>query len=105
MLAERKHRVTLMGQQMLQGAGGRMSETTPLIAEVWATLDRESAQLSSRQSRQRLNDRLHFTIPYSPTYMATKIIRFEGRLYLIASLSRNHTLQPTITIEASEKAS
>lgn len=81
-----------------------MVETTPFIAEAWAAVENASAQVSDRQSRQYLTDKIQFTISYAPSLMATKIVRFEGRPYQVASISRSHTLQPTIRIEAFNKS-
>lgn len=104
MLADLRHRVVLMDQKQTQGQGGRMVETTPIIAEAWAAVENASAQFSDRQARQYLADKIQITIPYAPSLMATKVIGFGGCQYQVGSISRSHSLQPTIRIEAYNKS-
>jgi head-tail adaptor len=84
-LAARRHRITLMAEAKSQGAGGRFVTTTPIIADVWASVDEEGGALTERAAHEFLPARVRFTCQYCAPYQQARRILWRGATYRITS--------------------
>ena len=100
MLEKRKHRIALMGEDHIQGAGGRMSKIFSLIATAWASLEGEDQKVQSRADRQYHSKNLTFHVPHVPAYMQARRVKFDGQDFDITGMRRTFDLHPMIAIDA-----
>ncbi len=100
-LGARRHRITLMGEDRTQGAGGRVIQTSPIIADVWAEAD-EEVSIRERAGGQALTHAASFTFAYSRPYLAARFVEWQGRRYRVASLKAAGVKDRQIEISAQE---
>ncbi len=94
-----RHRVTLMGEATTQGAGGRMILTSPIIADVWASMGELSSTKTQRGDKQFLGDVVAFETWFQPEYAATRLIQFGPNRYKVQSVSKKGQITPTIEFQ------
>lgn len=95
-----RHRLTLMGEQYSQGAGGRLALTTPIIAEVWASVDDSARSREENASQQHSKATLSAQFQYAKHLMSAQRVSFLGNSYRITGLAKRGILNPIITLEA-----
>lgn len=94
-----RHRITLMAEVTTQGAGGRMIPTSPIIADVWASMSEPSSTKTQRGDRQFLGDAVAFETWFQPEYTATRLIEFGANRYKVQSVSKKGQVTPTIEFQ------
>jgi len=94
-----RHRVTLMGEATTQGAGGRMIPTSPIIADVWASMTEHASTKTQRGDKQFLGGSLAFETWFQPEYAATRLIEFGPNRYKVLSVSKKGQVTPTIEFQ------
>lgn len=94
-----RHRITLMSEEFTQGAGGRMTETTPIIAEVWASMEELSSAKMERGDKQFLKGSITFETWFQPEYAATLTIEFGPNRYKVQSTREKGLLTRTIEFQ------
>ncbi len=92
-----RHRVTLLDQNFTQGAGGRMTPTLPIIADVWASISECGAATVQHADHQFLGRSVVFETWFQSEYAATKIIEFGSLRYKVQSFRKKGLV--TLTIE------
>ena len=101
-LAARRHRITLMAEEKSQGAGGRFTTTTPIIADVWAAAEESGGSLAERGAHEILPARVRFTMQFSAPYLRARRIDWQGAIYRVSAVQANqHSALPSIAFEAS----
>jgi hypothetical protein len=90
-----------MGEDRTQGAGGRVIQTSPIIADVWAEAD-EEVSVGERAGGQALSHRARFTLAYSKPYLAARFVEWQGRRYRVSSLKAVGVKDRQIDIAAQE---
>lgn len=100
-LGARRHRITLMGEDRTQGAGGRVIQTSPIIADTWAEAD-EDVSVRERAGGQALVHAARFTLAYARPYLAARFIEWQGRRYRVSSLKASGVKDRQIEISALE---
>ena len=96
-----RHRITLMGEAMIPGAGGRMQMSTPIIADTWAHAENESSHHTASGGQHLLNS-ARFKIHFSASYMATRFVDWQNRRYRVDTLKPITTNTRMIEITARE---
>ncbi len=94
-----RHRITLMGEATTQGAGGRMMPTSPIIADVWASMGELSSTKNQRGDKQFLGDAVAFETWFQPEYRAARIIQFGPDRYKVQSVSKKGLMTPTLQFQ------
>jgi len=92
-----RRRVTLMREEKIQGAGGRMVSTTPIIAEVWAAVEETPGGAIERGDKQIFTSSARFTVRYAKSYLMTRVIEWRGARYRITSTGASRDNIPTIS--------
>ncbi len=100
-LGSMRHRVTLMGEDTMQGAGGRILATDPVIADVWATVNDPAGSLEEQGGRQFIGQAVSFEVHYQPGFMAARKVGFGSSVYKVHSVERTMGLTPVIRYQAS----
>ncbi len=88
-----------MGETSIQGAGGRMIPTSPIIADVWASMGEFSSTKTQRGDKQFLGDAAVFETWFQPEYMATRLIQFGPSRYKVQSVRKKGQITPTIEFQ------
>lgn len=99
-IGARRHRVTLMAEQMIKGAGGRLTRNRPIIADIWAEVS-ESATTSGSDSGVTLVEKASITAPYSSAYRNARFLEWDGRLFRVESYRLSGTITRLISFDAS----
>lgn len=95
-----RYRITLMAEAFTQGAGGRMTETSPIIADVWANMGELSSAKMERSDKQFLRGAVTFETWFQAAYEATRTIEFGPDRYKVRSMRKKGLLTPTIEFQA-----
>ncbi|MBL4791003.1 MAG: head-tail adaptor protein, partial [Kordiimonadaceae bacterium] len=82
-LASRRHRITLMAEVKNQGAGGRMTYTSPVIADVWASVEENNSSFVQRASHENLPARARFVTQFRNAYQSARRLSWRGMTYRI----------------------
>ena len=99
MLGERQHRIILMAEDHIQGAGGRLTKVYLVIADVWASVGGDSSQNKASADRQYFGSTLSFETPYFPAYMNTRRIQFKEQNYSVTAVRKTFGLHPMISFD------
>ena len=94
-----RYRITLMDEAFTQGAGGRMIPTSPIIADVWASVGEPSAAKVQRADRQFLGAVVIFETWFQPEYALTKLVEFGPNRYKVQSFRKKGLVTPTIEFQ------
>ncbi len=97
-----RHRITLMREEKAQGAGGRMMITTPVIADVWASVEADDGSLSEEAGRQLQAASARFMIHYRDDFRTIQRISWQGRLWRVQSQATTSTDKRFVQLRASE---
>lgn len=98
-LGARRHRITLMSEVREMGAGGRAISSAPIIADVWAQAEADLAtgQMAGGQKAQAS---VRFVLHFDASYLATKLVDWNGARYRVQSLKAVGTNVRRIEITA-----
>ncbi len=94
-----RHRITLLDQSFTQGAGGRMIPTSPIIADVWASIGERGAATVQRADHQFLGSSVTFETWFQDEYTTTRIIEFGSMRYRVQSFRKRGLVTPTIEFQ------
>ena len=101
-LAARRYRITLMAEEKTQGAGGRFVTTSPIIADVWASVEESNGALVERAVHEFLPTQASFTTRYKAAFLHARRIRWQGGTYRVSGQQANRAgSTPSLTFEAS----
>jgi len=101
-IAKRRDRITLMAEEKSQGAGGRLTTTTPVIADVWAAVEEAGGTYIERGAHEIFPARVQFTTYYRASYQRTRRIEWQGAHYRVNGLKANRFASlPSLLFEAS----
>ncbi|MCJ9428690.1 phage head completion protein [Kordiimonas marina] len=84
-LGDFRDRITLMREEKLQGAGGRMTLMTPIIADAWAQVVLTGGSLSTIASRQELGVTATIRTHAGEGYGGARRIAWQGRTFRVTS--------------------
>ncbi|MFC3051652.1 phage head closure protein [Kordiimonas pumila] len=99
MLAGMRHRITLMQEQNVIGAGGRITKTTPIITDVWAEVTEGLAGGVERADKQIYPTSARFKVRYNAAYQAARVVVWRGVRYRIQGTERMLGTNPTLTFD------
>ncbi|WP_417451282.1 hypothetical protein [Kordiimonas sp.] len=91
MIGARRHRITLMADKSIQGAGGRLQKSRPIIADVWAEAKQSARFAAGGAEALEHTEKASFTVPYLAAYLEARFAEWEGRLYRLESYSLTGT--------------
>ncbi len=100
-LGQMRHRISLMREEYHQGAGGRLVKTTPIIADVWASIADSTVDLVNRADTQKQNTGLTVTMRYCETSMTASHARLGGTMYRITTKQKHGFLNPSLEMQMS----
>ncbi len=99
-LGNLRRRITLMREEKMQGAGGRLTTTTPIIADVWATVTEAAGGAEERADKQIFTRSAEFSVRYSKSYLMTRVIKWRGQKYRVTGTQANQTGTPMLHFSA-----
>ncbi|WP_262689787.1 head-tail adaptor protein [Kordiimonas aestuarii] len=99
MIGARRHRVTLMGEELSQGAGGRLQKNRLIIADVWAEVSQSGRFAAGTTEAPEHTGKADFTVPYQAAYLAARHAEWEGRLYRLEGYSLTGTTVRLISFD------
>jgi hypothetical protein len=99
-LGARRHRITLMGESMQRGAGGRLTRERPIMADVWAEASL-SGIVSGGENGTALTEKASITTAYHAGYLAARFAEWDGSLFRIDAYRLIGTTSRQIIFEAS----
>lgn len=94
-----RHRITLMGEEFTQGAGGRMTATSPIIANVWARMDDPSSAKTEQGDKQYLAGSITFETWFQQEYTAARFIEFGPNRYKVQLATKKGLMSPKIEFQ------
>lgn len=100
MLGNLRRRITLMQEKKSQGAGGRFVKTTPIIADVWATIEESAGGAEERADKQIFASSARFTVRYAKPYKLTRVIEWRGQTYRVTGTEVSRAGMPALTFNA-----
>lgn len=99
-LGNMRRRITLMREENIQGAGGRMIKATPVIGDVWATIEESAGSAQERADKQIFGGSARFTTRYSKQYLLVRQIEWRGVRYRVTGTDISRGGTPTLTFAA-----
>ena len=99
-LGNLRRRITLMREENIQGSGGRVVKTTPVIADVWATVEESATSVQERADKQIFGASAHFKVRYAPHYTLAQYIEWRGQTYRITGTEASRGGTPMLTFNA-----
>lgn len=96
-IGNRRCRISLFSAEKQQGTGGRLLESTPLIADVWASMSDQSLTLAEAGGRQSQKEEMRFQLPYEAAYMQAKFIELGTTRYRVQRVSRSGEIIPLLS--------
>ena len=98
--AAMRHRITLMREEMVQGAGGRMVKTNPVLADVWAQVEESAGSAEERGDKQVFGGSASFTVRFQVGYQLARVIEWRGARYRISGTAASRGNVQTLTFTA-----
>lgn len=102
-ISARRHRITLMGEERTQGAGGRTFQHMPIIADVWAAAEGEAAS-SQTAGGQALLASARFITGYDKSYLKARFLDWRGIRYRVTNVKATGVDERQIEISARQIA-
>lgn len=99
-IGARRHRITLMSERMMRGAGGRLVRERPIIADVWAQASLSGA-VGVTDSGTALSEKVSVAVPYHAAYVQARFLAWEGNTFRIESYRFEGTTTRRISFDAS----
>ncbi len=100
-LNDRRHRVTLMANEIAIGSGGRVFTTSRVIADVWASVPLNENTAGTYGPRQSQKQNVTIIVPFVDKYLETQTVVFEGQTFDVTDMQRTHGLPGEIRLHAS----
>ena len=98
-LGQMRHRITLMREVYDKGAGGRLVLTTPIIADVWASIDDSAESQTEQADQQKSTSVLTVRTRYRRSLMAAGRALICGCHFRITSKQKRGLLNPVIEMQ------
>ncbi len=99
-IGARRHRITLMGEAMRAGAGGRLTRERPVIADVWAEASL-SGSMAGGENGPALSEKASFTLAYHRHYLNARFVEWDGRVFRVEAYRLTGTAVRHISFDAS----
>ena len=99
-MGARRHRITLMKEVMLKGAGGRLTRARPIIADVWAEASL-SGTATQGDGGASLREKASFTAAYHRDYLEARYAEWDGNLFRIEAYRLSGTTTRLVSFDAS----
>lgn len=99
-LGQMHRRITLMREETVQGAGGRMLRTTPIIADVWAAVEETPGGAIERGDKQIFTNSARFTVRFARKYLMARVVEWRGARYRITGTGTTREGTPSISFSA-----
>ena len=99
-MGARRHRITLMREDLTEGAGGRLQRSRPIIADVWAEASLSAGVTPGQTGGRVREEKASFTMGYHHAYLKARFIAWDGKTFHVTAYSLTGTSNRLISFDA-----